>query len=373
MPLENFAPDQWAQELTGPHYQEMMQAGWPAEVVEHSSNTLFNFLLFCGQLLMQEPHLEVPIHPSQDEQAEADPQIIPLSENLAVEVMDIFAQTLAYALINTMELGLPVEVRSRLIETLAEDAYSYAKQMVVSMQVTDPQPTREDLNQWVQQTAVEGVGHYLDKYEQEFGPVTTTPIPRQTQPQQDLTDNTQGADPYDDNDLAEAANSAEQPLPQASTAPSPQQSPPNASTHQGALGVKLAAIALWLKTMPSGMHDRLLQGFPKAHHATLQQLVNTDDWIAELDHQALTQQLTSLKQAFDQPVTIDETQRLTQWLHTVNWQQVQACLATERPIWLHLLTALKLGDPPEVEIPPPAMLKVLHQYLQQQLPQKGVA
>jgi hypothetical protein len=191
MPLENFAPDQWAQELTGPHYQEMMQAGWPAEVVEHSSNTLFNFLLMCGPLLIKNPYLKMSAIEGSDKQNMTQTNAIPLTEKMAVDVMDYFAETIACASTITLERGLPLDVRQHILSCLAQDVYDYCRDAVAYVQLAEQKPTRSDIKQWLGKTANEAFVYYFAKYEQEFGTVTPILIPRQPfsqSPQNSVTD-----------------------------------------------------------------------------------------------------------------------------------------------------------------------------------------
>jgi hypothetical protein len=350
MALETFAPDQWAQNLTTGHYQAMLNAGWPDDAVQQCANTLFNFTLLCGQLLMQEQVLALPVNNPDD-----PPQTIELTEDIAGQILDYFSETITHALQQTLQLGLPADVRQRVIETLAEDVFSYCKQMAASVITADPAPPREELSQWLAQTAQDALQHYLGEYEKDFGPISQSPVLNTTpepatpaafvdEPEEEaplpgamaeIPESPALADAMDDQTDGPAATSP-------SPAPAQTTPPPQA--------LKLGAIALLLKTLPPSAHGRVLQLFPTNLHADIQAMAASDDWMEQLDPVALNQQLQGLKQALQQPAD-HPTTPLAQLVQRLPWPKVLDAIKHERPIWVEVLTALKQHDIPERPIP----------------------
>jgi hypothetical protein len=345
MALETFAPDQWAQNLTAQQYQQMLQAGWPDEDVQQAANTLFNFSLLCGQLLMQEHVLQVSTGDDQTQQVE-------LTEDMASQIMDFFSEALAQAMMGAMQMRLPPDPRQRIIETLAEGLFTYCKQLMGSVLTTSPPPPREEISQWLNQTAQDALQHFVGEYEKEFGPIT----PLAEDPAENTPDGQpslliqEGGPPAD---IPEQAVSAEDTEPLATT-PAEQAPPPapqaGATTGDAQRQLKLGAIALLLKSLPASAHPRVLRLFPTDCHADIKAMAQDDAWLDAVDTVALNQQLQGLKQVLQQPAD-HPTGKLAELLTRMPWSTVTQILKPERRIWLQYLNALRQGDEPEQPLP----------------------
>ena len=359
MALETFAPDQWAQNLTAQQYQNMLQAGWPDEDVQQAANTIFNFTLLCGQLMMQEAVLEVTTDDNQTQQVE-------LTEDMASQIMDFFAEALAMALMAAMQMRLPPDPRQRIIETLAEGLFNYCKQLMGSLLVISPQPSREELSQWLGQTAQDALQQFVTEYEKENGPITpltdTAEVPSDGggdgQPALLIQE---GGPPEDIPDQATTAEAPEagQPAAPTPTAPDSKAAPSDAQRQ-----LKLGAIALLLQSLPASAHQRVLRLFPAELHADIRAMAADDRWLDDVDPIALNQQLQGLKQVLQQPADHPNA-KLAQLLNQVPWSSVTRVLKAERPVWQAFLYALRQGDEPDQPLPP-FMQQALYAHLRRQ-------
>jgi hypothetical protein len=362
MSLTQFAPEQWAQEYTGQWYQALLEAPWPEALAQQTANTLFQLTLLCGQLLMQEAELT-----GTAEDPDTPPPALPITEALAAQVMEYFAEMLAKALMHMLAMGVPDAPREHVTNVLAEEAYTYCKSMVISVALAPTPPERNDLSQWLTQAAEEAIPHYLLAYENDHGPVILSPL-RPENTEEGVTD------------WAEAANAPAMPQ-------QPQNNDANNEDHAnaefggddhdmatpaapqpGGISSKLAAVAMLLKSLPHSAHANILRLFPPAIRAEVLPLVETDDWLNTIDPAEVTTQLQTLRHVFTQPAQAPPNP-LQQLVDQAPWAGILQTLQPERPIWLATLSALKQGEPlADASELPPFMQKALYQHLAPLMP-----
>lgn len=187
-PLEGFDPMAVANGLMEEFFPLIAATEMDEENQQLTANVVFEFAKIAGQLLVQEPFFQPP----------DSPQAIPFSADMCRMTVQYFCDGLIHAAEYGYKEGLPLEVMSQILQTLAQDLFFQTKQMLASTAVMEglPPELQQPLNPdqmlaIVHQTAVNGFQFYIGQYEQQVGPIervdrsaTAAPAPPTAQPDQ---------------------------------------------------------------------------------------------------------------------------------------------------------------------------------------------
>lgn len=161
-----------AHELTTLLNQRMVEMRLPDTEVQSNANILFEFAKIAGKLIQDEGGFP---HPVTNEN-------VPYDLITARQIMDLFTEGLFQAALLCTQKGLPFELKSQFLQSLAQDVYGQAKQIAITTIDQDQTPgtqiPREQQVQWVVQTAESALLYYIDQHEKQFGPIqAVTPPP----------------------------------------------------------------------------------------------------------------------------------------------------------------------------------------------------
>lgn len=307
-------------------------------------------------------------------QASETEPLIPFSPEQCVRCIDLFLEGVVYAAEKASARQIPSEIKSVLLQSLAQDVFLQSKQVIattVGEHLTpDLQFPREQMAGWITQSADAALMYYINEYEKQHGPIEVEPgVGLAPDPLADGPDYTQ--------DPALAAELAGQPTasaPQGHVAmaqPSVASSPPagasrprvtRAAAEAPAAGApsalvpppapadpqtgvpypslrdKWAALALFLAMLPAEQKAMFWQQFGPDEQTSLLHLARPDVVTRECNVAAVTRHLLSLQQVLTQQFAQQSNRRQKALLSTLRWvysqppQRVLALAQQERPL-----------------------------------------
>jgi hypothetical protein len=176
MPLaDTFDPQDVAQSVTGDFYQRMVDnaTAWVLtdDLIQTMANLLFEMAKISGGLFLDDPTLATA--------GEGSPTF-DINDAMALQGVKLFGEGVFHAQLKAHAMGLPVDVGTQLVQSLAQDLFQQAKQVMASTYGQEDTPelqfSWEQQASWMQQSADNGFIFYLNEYEKEHGPIQASPI-----------------------------------------------------------------------------------------------------------------------------------------------------------------------------------------------------
>ncbi|MBY0450294.1 MAG: hypothetical protein K2X01_06690 [Cyanobacteria bacterium] len=165
MPIEQFNPEQAANEVVSAIFPRYFERGMTQEQAQEEAQGLYNLSKIAGDLVMQGSGIPV---------AGTD-QIFPYDDQNAAQIVDLFTEAMYFSAQKTQELGIPDELRPMFHQQAAQHVFEQAQQIVVSTFGQEHTPglqfSREQQLEFVKQTAESALLHYVNEYEKENGPI----------------------------------------------------------------------------------------------------------------------------------------------------------------------------------------------------------
>jgi hypothetical protein len=238
MSLENIDIQAFSQHLLAHFSNELAGSGLPPEEIQDNIGIIEQFNNIAVGLLREEAGIELP----------GATQVIPWDEKTAVQGLTLFAEGIYLGMIKCYQQGIPNDIKKKLLQEFAMDVYNQAKQVVASTYGQEHTPefqlSHEQQVALINQAASNALMFYVNKHEQEYGPIEAGAVPAgpMTMP-------------------ATTSNMVQQVHPPAAPQPTPQPAqqpvrPRGATPHD-----KYGAVALLLTTLPASQRARVLQQF----------------------------------------------------------------------------------------------------------------
>ncbi|MBY0405185.1 MAG: hypothetical protein K2X66_14905 [Cyanobacteria bacterium] len=165
---EQFNPEHIAHELTTEFYQRMVSLHLPDEEIQSTANVLFEFGKIAGSLILDEGGIESP----------STNQTIPYDMSMATQSMKLFCEGLYHTALKCYEMRLPNELKSGLMQQVAQDLFSQTKQMVLTTYGQESTPeyqiTMDQQVLMICQTVDSAMTYLLAEYEKQNGPLLGT-------------------------------------------------------------------------------------------------------------------------------------------------------------------------------------------------------
>jgi hypothetical protein len=165
---EQFNPEHIAHELTTEFYQRMVSLHLPDEEIQSTANVLFEFGKIAGSLILDEGGIESP----------TTNQTIPYDMAMATQSMKLFCEGLYHTALKCYEMGLPNDLKSGLMQQVAQDLFSQTKQMVLTTYGQESTPeyqiTMDQQVLMICQTVDSAMTYLLAEYEKQNGPIQGT-------------------------------------------------------------------------------------------------------------------------------------------------------------------------------------------------------
>ena len=165
MPIEQFNPEQAANEVVSAIFPRYFERGMTQEQAQEEAQGLYNLAKIAGDLVMQGSGIPV---------AGTD-QIFPYDDQNAAQIVDLFTEAMYFSAQKTQELGIPDELRPMFHQQAAQHVFEQAQQIVVSTFGQEHTPglqfSREQQLEFVKQTAESALLHYINEHEKENGPI----------------------------------------------------------------------------------------------------------------------------------------------------------------------------------------------------------
>ncbi|MDX2085919.1 MAG: hypothetical protein SFZ03_11090 [Candidatus Melainabacteria bacterium] len=393
---DQFNPEAVAQELIQPFHEGMQQSGIPADEIQTNTNIAFEFAKIAGSLILQEPGFKPP----------NSDQFLPFDEKMARLCIQMFLDGVYHAAMKCWEYGIVGDLKSQLLQSLAQDVFFQSKQLVASTYGQEDTPeiqfSQQQLKEWTLQAAESILMHYISEFEKQYGPIQqftqqaqAAAAPEQAPPAQapapppptePPAPAAEAPIPPPPTEAPAPAVTQPEPPPQA-PAPSPVQQPPATleaapvlANQDGSIRHtpydKYAAVALFLSTLPGPRADRFLKQFGEAERQAILAYYEKPELIEnELDVRAVTAQLEALCQRMAQQrqeILAKESpgqRKIKKLLKTTPVQRVIHLIQPERPL-LQQMVMHQLGLP-DMPTEPVAFSRKLDEvvaaYLQQQL------
>ncbi|MFN7310587.1 MAG: hypothetical protein ACK5T0_04375 [Vampirovibrionales bacterium] len=290
--------------------EALSSSGLNVSEIKRSADITAHFIQVAVGLLQQEPGFQAQ-----------DPKAPFLAFNIehCYKVLSLFTHAIIYASEKAQEHNLKGEPKSIILQGLAKDAFSQAKQFVSATvgQEATPELQFDDaqLESWMEQMVASALHHYLGEYENIHGPIGQEDMPP------DAPTNRFNKTPQVEIPLEEEAVTAEEDVPafqanpqiSVQAMPSPQQPqvfpsyeavyapapPPKpvAIPYQNTKHVqlKLAALALFLTTQAPPLQNEWLNQFPSEIANQIVHYMNVENIAQELPMNEVLEKLNEFR------------------------------------------------------------------------------
>jgi hypothetical protein len=239
----SFDPYAYGQEIAADIIARYGSLNLPPEEEQDNGDIIQEFNKIAADMLSQEEGIEMP-------GANGAASLIPLDEKTIPQTQSLFAEGLYFATVKCAEMGIIGDIKKHLLQNLAMDVYSQAKQITASTygqeHTPDFQFPFEQQVQYIRQTAESALIYYINEYEKQYGPIEVE------EPSPELISRVEQT-------LAEEGiplPDAPQPQ-QIAPAQAPQPSKPKGPTPHD----KYGAVALLMTTLPADQRARILRNF----------------------------------------------------------------------------------------------------------------
>lgn len=355
----------------------------PSDEVALSSGVGRQFAQIAMGLLEQEPGFRA---------AEGEP-LIPFNEEQCYRTIRLFLAGITHASIKAWQYQITGEPKSAILQSLAQDVFAQAKQVVASTVGQELTPeiafSEQQQLQWVYQATDGALSHYWQQYEREFGRIShqasakesasaLATFQTQQQEQQQALHSSEAMRPDDGNELAftTAATMPEHTEDRfsasvVSSAPvhSPTLSPHTPSVQEKLL-TKLAALGLFLTTQSPANQQAWLHKFPPDQQQWIVHYMNPHAVMQERPMEAVVEALNALTQSIQhqkQQPSFQQQQvqyQLQGLLQQQGWHTLEGLLQTERPAVKAYLHALATNKPVKMPAFSVSLQQSMLQYFQ---------
>lgn len=332
----------------------------PSDEVALSSGVGRQFAQIAMGLLEQEPGFRA---------AEGEP-LIPFNEEQCYRTIRLFLAGITHASIKAWQYQITGEPKSVILQSLAQDVFAQAKQVVASTVGQELTPeiafSEQQQLQWVYQATDGALSHYWQQYEREFGRIShqasakesasaLATFQTQQQEQQQALYSSEVTVPPDEQPLADHVAippmASEHIGESASSVVYTATPSPQAPSVQEKLLTKLAALGLFLTTQAPANQQAWLQKFPPDQQQWIVHYMNPHAVMQERPMKAVVEALNALTQSiqhqkqqpsFQQQHVQHQLQGL---LQQQGWYSLEGLLQTERPAVKAYLHALATNKP----------------------------
>lgn len=332
----------------------------PSDEVALSSGVGRQFAQIAMGLLEQEPGFRA---------AEGEP-LIPFNEEQCYRTIRLFLAGITHASIKAWQYQITGEPKSVILQSLAQDVFAQAKQVVASTVGQELTPeiafSEQQQLQWVYQATDGALSHYWQQYEREFGRIShqasakesasaLVTFQTQQQEQQQALYSSEVTVPPDEQPLADHVAippmASEHIGESASSVVYTATPSPQAPSVQEKLLTKLAALGLFLTTQAPANQQAWLQKFPPDQQQWIVHYMNPHAVMQERPMEAVVEALNALTQSiqhqkqqpsFQQQHVQHQLQGL---LQQQGWYSLEGLLQTERPAVKAYLHALATNKP----------------------------
>lgn len=137
----------------------------PEEDKNPSLETAYGFAKIGAQLIAQEPGFK----PTED----SPYFVFELAQ--CKQCLDLFMEGIFYSMSKAFEMQLKGQVRDFILKNLAQDVFLQSKNLIATTVGPDvpeaPGLTKDDLPQYIHQTAESALMYYVSEYEKQYGPI----------------------------------------------------------------------------------------------------------------------------------------------------------------------------------------------------------
>ncbi len=226
--MQNFNPATAAEQVSSQMIPRLDNLNLSAEEYQEDLEILQEFNKIAAGMLNEEPGIEMP----------GNAQPIPLNEKTAMQGLSLFSEGLYLGITKCLEMGITGDVKKHLLQNLAMEVYSQAKQVVASTygqeHTPDYQFTHEQQVEFICQGAESALMFFISEYEREYGAIAVSEPPARLLPK-----------------VEQAMMEDGVPLPDSIPASAPQK-PKGPTPHD-----KYGAVALLLTTLPADQRARI--------------------------------------------------------------------------------------------------------------------
>lgn len=372
---DQFNPETVAHEVATMLYQRMASMNLPEDVSQNTAGMLFEFAKIAGGLILEEPGLENP----------ATKEMIPFDMAMTHQGIELFCEGLFHTAMKCYEKGLPNELKSHFMQTVAQEIYVQTKQIIISTYGQEATPEHQipksQQVEWINQTAENTLIYLVNEYEKQNGPIPLEPqeIPAAAPVHAPVAE-LPSEDPMASLDPMESMAESVPEMPAPPEAPGP--APKGPHPHD-----KYAAVALLLGTLRASHHETILRRFNGEERELIRFYQDPEVVEKNLDLTSVNRHLQNFKTLVKQGshnLKNKAVKAMEEMMARVPKESVMVHVEKERTIVLQYLQTyfpeVEEGEEaprsrrklPFGEILPPKVEDVLYQYLNHRLePQSG--
>lgn len=321
MALENVDFQSFLQELNRHFAERLAGSGLPSDEVQENIEILAQFSNIALGEILKEPGISLP----------GTEQLIPWDEKTSTQGLTLFAEGIYMGMMKCFQLRIPSDVKKRLLQEFALDVYTQAKQVVASTYGQEHTPefqlSHEQQVALINQSADSALMFYLNRYEQENGPIETT-----------------GTVPVGPLTLPETSSETVRQAAAASVMPAAPVRPQGPSPYD-----KYGAVALFLRMLPASQRSKVLRTFNEEEKELIAFYGEPKHIEQNLDIHCVAEHLKRLKSLFRSSGASKPSAKrsgaLSKLAERYSADELLACVQDERPAVRQALTeACRLGS-----------------------------
>jgi hypothetical protein len=148
------------------------QNGIALDEIQRSTEITAHFIGVAVNLLKQDPGFQTQDDPNNPT---VKAQYLSFQLEHCTKVLELFTYAIIKASLKSNELDITGDAKSSILQTLAQDAFFYAKQLTAATvgqeDTPDMQLQPEQLREWMDNMVVGALHHYLAEYQKTHGPI----------------------------------------------------------------------------------------------------------------------------------------------------------------------------------------------------------
>lgn len=379
--LQDFNPEQVAQDITTALYQRMLQSRLPEDEAQGNANIAFEFAKIACNLILEDPTIQL---------SEGAPPV-QLEVAQARQVVELFVEGIYHAAMKCWEYGITGDIKSQFLQSLAQEVFLQTKQVVVSTvgqeHTPDLQFSQSQQVAWVNQTAETSLMYYINEHEKQYGPLMPPDetsalqptFPETTPPEADLTTSLVQPPPMPPTPSPQETPAAVLPVVETPVLPTAPALPEPPGRRE-----KYAAMALFLSALDGRRQEKFLAKLGNVETQWVRHYLDTQRIAQELNMATVEKELEALKAQFKpahKQVDPSPTGRLADLASLVQTTaeleglpRIMETVRHERPRVQALVRCLlpekmQRGLPPDSPLKPlpPAIEEAFYRYMKKQL------